>query len=194
VIYDWPRDHPILYQIYIAVSVWAWSLYQVFFMYLCGFYGEQHAHLSCGSKDFIGTFYYAIGLPTIALFGLGVKRLPAAIGALAYFCIVLGLLLPEKKTWLRNALDFLIYHGFLLYVHYSREQAERRLYILRDQLKVQFRATQKAQVNERKAADSKRRLTSYVFHEVRVPLNTALLAVQNMAAEGTFASAPDVGE
>lgn len=25
---------------------------------------------------------------------------------------------------------------------------------------------------------------SYVFHEVRVPLNTALLAVQNMEAEG----------
>lgn len=69
------------------------------------------------------------------------------------------------------------------------------MYTLRDQLKVQFRATQKAQVNERKAADSKRRLTSYVplfsfssmmfvflhyafilryvFHEVRVPLNTA---------------------
>lgn len=41
-------------------------------------------------------------------------------------------------------------------------QSERRLYVLRDQLKVQFRATQKAQVNERKAADSKRRLTSWV--------------------------------
>ncbi len=41
-------------------------------------------------------------------------------------------------------------------------QSERRLYVLRDQLKVQFRATQKAQVNERKAADSKRRLTSLV--------------------------------
>jgi len=45
------------------------------------------------------------------------------------------------------------------------ETSERRLYVLRDQLKVQFRATQKAQINERKAADSKRRLTSYVFHD-----------------------------
>ena len=45
----------------------------------------------------------------------------------------------------------------------GRVQAERRLYTLRDQLKVQFRATQKAQVNERKASDSKRRLTSCVF-------------------------------
>ena len=71
-------------------------------------------------------------------------------------------------------------------------QAERRLYTLRDQLKIQFRATQKAQVNERKAADSKRRLTSYVFHEVRVPLNTALLAVQNMDASGTVAKTQEI--
>ena len=83
--------------------------------------------------------------------------------------------------------NFIFFQAFLLYIHYMRENAERRLYTLRDQLKVQFRATQKAQVNERKAADSKRRLTSYVFHEVRVPLNTALLAVQNMQASGTIA-------
>ena len=74
-------------------------------------------------------------------------------------------------------------------MHFKRESSERRLYSLRDQLKVQFRATQKAQVSERKEASSKRRLTSYIFHEVsaffqssnvdterqqvRVPLNTA---------------------
>jgi osomolarity two-component system sensor histidine kinase SLN1 len=86
-----------------------------------------------------------------------------------------------------DLIQSMVYHFFLLYVHYMRENAERRLYVLRDQLKIQYRATQKAQINERKAAESKRRLTSYVFHEVRVPLNTALLAVQNMAAEGVFA-------
>ena len=47
-------------------------------------------------------------------------------------------------------------------------------------------------MNERKAADSKRRLTSYVFHEVRVPLNTALLAVQNMAASGAVAKGQEI--
>lgn len=87
-----------------------------------------------------------------------------------------------------DILDFIIFQGFLVCVHYMLEtvrrpfplvvsvlvlrdffmdgrrglQSERRLYVLRDQLKVQFRATQKAQVNERKAADSKRRLTSWV--------------------------------
>ncbi|QRV74014.1 protein-histidine kinase [Ceratobasidium sp. AG-Ba] len=51
---------------------------------------------------------------------------------------------------------------------------------------------QSAQVSERKAADSKRRLTSYIFHEVRVPLNTALLATQNMAAAMTLSGEHDV--
>ncbi|RPD57168.1 hypothetical protein L227DRAFT_565479 [Lentinus tigrinus ALCF2SS1-6] len=115
VVYDWPRDRNVIYQIVLVFAIWTWSVYQIIFI-----------------------------LPDVVL-------------------------------------------AFLLYIHYMRENAERRLYTLRDQLKVQFRATQKAQVNERKAADSKRRLTSYVFHEVRVPLNTALLAVQNMQADGKIA-------
>ena len=52
-----------------------------------------------------------------------------------------------------------VHEGRTILSHSSR-QSERRLYILREQLKVQFKATQKAQINERKAADSKRRLTS----------------------------------
>jgi len=65
-------------------------------------------------------------------------------------------------------------------------------------------ATQQARANERKTAESKYRLTSYVFHEIRVPLNAArasvfsfpwlrvlnlimpiVLAVQNLEASGT---------
>ena len=72
-----------------------------------------------------------------------------------YVCVVL--------TGCTDLANFIFFQAFLLYIHYMRENAERRLYTLRDQLKVQFRATQKAQVNERKAADSKRRLTSYVL-------------------------------
>ncbi|KAH0583043.1 hypothetical protein H2248_010928 [Termitomyces sp. 'cryptogamus'] len=81
-------------------------------------------------------------------------------------------------------------------------QSERRLYTLRDQLKVQYKATQKAQVNERKAADSKRRLTSYVFHDELlffnnfIPLITpyviTVLAVQNMGASGTIAKEQEI--
>jgi osomolarity two-component system sensor histidine kinase SLN1 len=67
-------------------------------------------------------------------------------------------------------------------VAYDNLQSERRLYILQDRLIMQNKQTLQAQKNERAAADSKRRLTSYVFHEVRVPLNTAVLAAQNVHA------------
>ena len=70
------------------------------------------------------------------------------------------MLLPAESEYTRNAINFLAFQAFLLYLHYRREHVDRRTYMLRDQLKIQFKATQKAQVNERKAGDSKRRLTS----------------------------------
>ncbi|PIL24591.1 hypothetical protein GSI_12475 [Ganoderma sinense ZZ0214-1] len=185
VIYDWPRDRTFIYQIILVISVWIWSVYQIIFMYFCGQYNPSHAYFTCRGKDYLNLFYYTSALQTIALFGLKLHRFPAMLGASVFFVLACALILPDRASFVRNLVNFVFFQGFLLYIHYMRENAERRLYTLRDQLKVQFRATQKAQVNERKASDSKRRLTSYVFHEVRVPLNTALLAVQNMQASGT---------
>lgn len=187
VVYDWPRDRSTMYQTILAMSVWSWPFYQITFMYFCGFYpNSPHVYLSCQGRDLLITFYYSAALQAIGLFGLKMNRLPAAIGATLYFVIACSLMIPLKRSWVRGVVNILLFHSFLIYVHYKRESSERRLFILRDELKMQFKATQKAQVNERMAADSKRRLTSYVFHEVRVPLNTALLAVQNMQASGTI--------
>lgn len=194
VIYDFPRDRPWIYQSFLVLATWSWAIYQVLFMYLCGFYddGNAHTYFVCGSKDFLSTFYYTSAMQTIALFGLNLNRFPALIGALTFFIVSCVLIIPDYVTWIRDVLNFLVFQAFLLYVHYMRENGERRLYTLRDQLKIQFKATQKAQINERKTADSKRRLTSYVFHEVRVPLNTALLAVQNMDAYGVVPKAQEI--
>ncbi|KAF9560107.1 hypothetical protein CPC08DRAFT_708306 [Agrocybe pediades] len=189
VMYDWPRDRPYIYQIFLVVSIWCWSFYQVIFILSCGYYT---AHPNCQNRDFLGTFYYTTALQTIALFGLKLNRFPAALGALVFFLFSSSAVIPVRRTWGRTMINFFFFQAFLIYVHYVRESSERRLYTLRDQLKIQFKATQKAQVNERKAADSKRRLTSYVFHEVRVPLNTALLAVQNMEASGTIAKDQEI--
>ncbi|KAH6915774.1 hypothetical protein BKA70DRAFT_469829 [Coprinopsis sp. MPI-PUGE-AT-0042] len=183
VMYDFPRDRQYLYQSWVVLSVWCWPFYHVIYINSCGFYTNGW----CGGRDFQGMLYYATALQTIAFFGLKLNRLPAALGALTYILLASITIIPDKQTWVRNTINLLIFHTFLIYVHYMREQSERRLYTLRDQLKMQYKATQRAQLNERKASDSKRRLTSYVFHEVRVPLNTALLAVQNMAASGTVA-------
>ncbi|KAF9525965.1 hypothetical protein CPB83DRAFT_858706 [Crepidotus variabilis] len=183
VMYDWPRDRPYLYQTFLIVSVWCWAFYQVIFILACGYYSPVP---KCNGRDFMATFYYTTAMQTIALFGLKLNRFPAALGALTFFLFATISVAPIKPTWGRSMINFFVFHSFLIYVHYMRESSERRLFTLRDQLKVQYKATQKAQINERKAAESKRRLTSYVFHEVRVPLNTALLAVQNMEASGAI--------
>ncbi|CAA7265140.1 unnamed protein product [Cyclocybe aegerita] len=165
VMYDWPRDRPYVYQVFLLVSIWCWSFYQVIYILSCGYYS---LHPNCGSRDFLSTFYYTTALQTIALFGLKLNRFPAAIGSLAFFLFASISVIPVRRTWARSMINLFIFQSFLIYVHYMRESSERRLYRLRDQLKIQYKATQKAQINERKASDSKRRLTSYVFHDTSV--------------------------
>ncbi|KAL5531605.1 hypothetical protein ACEPAG_4482 [Sanghuangporus baumii] len=187
VMFDFARDRPCIYNTFVVISTWSWSVFQVIYIYICGYYsGQQKYGLSCGNKDFLSLFYYTSGLQTIALFGLKLNRFPAMLGAIVFLVMSASMVIPFRISWIRNDLNFLIFQAFLLYIHYMKEVGERRLFLLRDQLKMQFKATQKAQMNERKASESKRRLTSYVFHDkfilVRVPLNTALIAVQNMEA------------
>ncbi|EJD48059.1 hypothetical protein AURDEDRAFT_113285 [Auricularia subglabra TFB-10046 SS5] len=188
--YDWPRRYPILYQVWLAISVWSWCFYQTLFINLCSFYGNRGSSplLDCTGKDFLGLLYYATALPTIAVFALRHHRLTCAISAVSFLAVVSALVTPYRHTWIRSTLNLAAYYSFLLYMHYKREENERRLYLLREELKAQAIATQRAQQSERKASESKRRLTSYIFHEVRVPLNTALLAVQNMEATGNVGS------
>jgi osomolarity two-component system sensor histidine kinase SLN1 len=145
-------------------------LYELLSMYLCGFYSPLHV-FDIGTKDFLGMFYYTSALQTIALFGLMTSRMAALIGSLTFFIVASILILPYRPIWVRNLLNFILYHIFLLFVHYMHENSERRLFILREQLKIQFKETQKAQINERKEADSKRRLTSYVFHDEYLDLD-----------------------
>ncbi|KAH8995058.1 hypothetical protein EDB86DRAFT_2804879 [Lactarius hatsudake] len=193
VIYDWPRDRPNVYQVLLSMAIWCWALISPASSFLCGLYNPNFSIFSCGKRDFLTMFYFLCALQTVALFGLRQKRLPAVICAMVWVCLASAVILPHHKVWTKNVLNFIIFQGFLVCVHYMLETSERRLYILRDQLKVQFLATQKAQINERKAADSKRRLTSRGRGaQVRVPLNTALLAVQNMEASGIVPRAQEI--
>jgi osomolarity two-component system sensor histidine kinase SLN1 len=160
---NFPLTRPNFYQVFVCISVWSWSFYQIAFMFSCDFYRAPHS--SCGTKDFYATFYYTSALQTVALFGLQMKRISALIGATAFFILSSILILPLMSSWTRNSINFMFYQGFLIYMHYQREKAARRMYTLRDELENQFNATQNAQINERNAAESKRRLTSYVFHD-----------------------------
>ena len=48
-------------------------------------------------------------------------------------------------------------------MHYLREMNDRRVYTMRAELKVSYRAKQRAQINERKQLDAKRRFSSCEF-------------------------------
>ncbi|KIO26491.1 carbohydrate-binding module family 1 protein [Tulasnella calospora MUT 4182] len=183
VTYDWPRRFPTFYQLFLTFSIWSWAAYNLILLELCGYYNQKQAVTQCPGKEFVGVFYYTTAFPVIALFALGQNRLMAAIQAILTVPLM-AYVIRDRQTWIRNTLNFCIFMIFLVWVHYQKEQAERRLHTMRDRLKVQYRATQQAQVRESKAADSKKRFSSYIFHEVRVPLNTALLALQNMQASG----------
>ncbi|KAG7094161.1 hypothetical protein E1B28_007772 [Marasmius oreades] len=195
VMYDWPkaRNGIFFYQCYLGLTVWIWALQIILVMYACGIYSTSHQLFSCpSSRDFIGTFYYTTAPPTIGLFAMKMNRLTATAGATCFLVISCALIVPDRNTWIRSMVNFGVFHAVLLYVHNAIETNERRMFSLRVQVKMQFKATQRAQVNERKTAESKYRLTSYVFHEVRVPLNAALLAVQNIEASGTVSKEVDI--
>lgn len=180
VAFDWPRDRSLSYQVFVGFSLWMWGIYYAMSLWLCGFYPPSRSFWSCNGKDFIGMFYYTTALQVVGLFGLKLQRLPAAIGSFTFFVLACVTIVPFHPAFVRTMINFFLFNAFIIYAHYMAEMSGRRLHALRNQLGIQFRATQRAQINERKASDSKRRLTSYVFHEVRVPLNSALLAVQNI--------------
>jgi hypothetical protein len=54
-----------------------------------------------------------------------------------------------------------LFHSFLIGTSFLKERSDRQMFALRQQLKIQYRATQSAQVMERRAADSKKRFVSY---------------------------------
>ncbi|KAF5351377.1 hypothetical protein D9758_008036 [Tetrapyrgos nigripes] len=120
--YDWPRDHSNYYQVYLTIATWTWSYYQVLFGFLCGYSGDNNL-FTCGSKDFLSTFYYTTALQTIALFGTGLKRLPTLVGGTVFLVLSAVLIIPKRDAWARNVINFALFQIFILYVHYRREQA-----------------------------------------------------------------------
>lgn len=136
------------------------------------------------------------------------SRLSSVIGALIWVILVAIFVVPDHIQFVRNLVNFVLFMIAIIWTSYLKERSDRRMFMLRDELKCHFRATQKAQIAERAASEyvlhtaasdaaksrwrcyrSKKRFVSYIFHEVRVPLNSALLAYQNLLGEKVFSSA-----
>lgn len=136
----------------------------------------------------------------MGLLGLRQNRILHIAAALAYLVASFGILLtgPQvPRMWIGNPITLLLFHMYLAMHSYYREKADRQLFLTRQQLVLQYRAAQDAQDKMLRADLSKKQFVSYsewwwwclltlVFHEVRVPLNTATLAVQNLHSDGVF--------
>ncbi len=158
-LYDFPRRHPFTWQVALFLATWTWPFLLVFEIRICGYYFPNN---KCGTKDFIGAFFYLVAAPALSLFGLGQSRVFALVGAVLMLIYIGAVLIPIRTSWVKHFFNFLLVHCFLLYISYTKEKTERRIFALRDQLKAQYRATQKAQVAEGRAADSKKRFVNYM--------------------------------
>lgn len=134
-------------------------------------------------------FGLLFGLPTIASIGLWGQRVLTVTAAAAYMIMSMIMFVPgwsRRQPFIRQPICLLLYHIYISLWSYWRERADRQIFLLRQQLKTQYSELQTAQTMERRAEHSKKQFVSYIFHEVRVPLNTAMLAVQNLDGEGVF--------
>ncbi|GAA5849688.1 hypothetical protein JCM8547_000535 [Rhodosporidiobolus lusitaniae] len=181
--FDAPRRQTWCWQLIVFASIWITAVANPIDMYNCGYY-TNNAH--CGNKDYMATFYYAMSGPVIGLFALGMKRIFHVLYCLSWLILVCVTIVPQRPAFVRNVVNLILFQGFICFIHYIREMSDRRMYTMRAELKISFKAKQRAQINERKMMDAKRRFSSYIFHEVRVPLNTALLAVQNLSGLNVF--------
>ncbi|KDQ57180.1 hypothetical protein JAAARDRAFT_207498 [Jaapia argillacea MUCL 33604] len=178
---DFPQRHEIFFQIWFVIAVWYCGVTEVIQIKQCGFYTQNH----CFGKDFLAMLYYNAAQPAMMMFVVS-KRFYNFIAQFAVFVLLLVLVIPNQKIFARNVISFALFSIFIQGLHYSREKTERRMYELNAQLKVSYRAQQQAQIAESKASLAKRRFASYIFHEVRVPLNTAMLAYQNLQSGHAF--------
>lgn len=64
-------------------------------MYDCGFYSANNR---CGNKDFLGLFYWSIGLPVLSILALGGKRVFHIFGMVVWVVLVIVLVLGQCHT------------------------------------------------------------------------------------------------
>ncbi|KAH8928958.1 hypothetical protein BT69DRAFT_1256863 [Atractiella rhizophila] len=178
-----PRKHPMKFQVLVMFSSWFWGVSEVIEIYECHFFPN---HKACHGKDFLFMMTYSIALPTLALFSFNQKRFFYLFGATVQFLLICILILPRQKIFTRNGVSFVLFVFFFSVLHYLQEQVDRRGFSSKTELARSWRAQQRAQIAERAAADSKKKFVSYIFHEVRVPLNSAMLAFQNLEVNDVF--------
>ncbi|KAJ4471450.1 hypothetical protein J3R30DRAFT_3299322 [Lentinula aciculospora] len=179
---DMPFRHRILFQVWVTLAVWYCGLSETVEMRVCHFFVRPN---TCFRKDFLAEMYYTTALPNIMMIVM-TDRLYNAIVQVVQLILLLVFIIPVQGIYARNVVSFVIFSILSQGLHYNREVTERRLYLLNAQLKIAYKAQQKAQAAQFKASQAKRRFASYIFHEVRVPLHNAAIAFNNMTTDDSF--------
>ncbi|KAF7374514.1 Histidine kinase domain-containing protein [Mycena sanguinolenta] len=180
---DMPRRLPITFQIWFCVAVWYCAFAEVIQIKLCHFFIPSQK--KCFGKDFLAMYYYATALPALMMFVIS-KRLYNCVAQVIYFILLMALVIPDQGIFARNVVSFVVFSVFIQGLHYMMENYRRKMFLLALQLKAAFRAKHKAKLAESKASFTKRRFANYIFHEVRVPLNNAVLAFQLLQSGSAF--------
>ncbi|SCZ93124.1 BZ3500_MvSof-1268-A1-R1_Chr6-2g08476 [Microbotryum saponariae] len=191
-LWDWPALHRgaryWIWQSFVFLAVLIASTNSIVDMALCAYFApDRH----CGAKDFLTVFFYAAAPPAVSLFALNQVRVGAFGIFVAWTGLVLGTFLRLKGSFIRSAINLFIFYVFLLMYSHQREINDRRTFTLRLELKRLYRLKQKAEHRERREADASKRFSNFLFHEVRVPLNTSTLAFQNIKESGIVMSDTD---
>ncbi|KAJ3034489.1 HisKA [Rhizophlyctis rosea] len=204
-IFDLPRRHHILWQTLLFYCIWCRPIVLAVELHLLNLNDERMLSAPgvspmcgagsnatvCAQKSFHKMFYFAAAYPVLAVMCLEQTRAWALFGCVAYAAIFGALVVAESPTWLENLILLILFQIVINILSYSKETIDRQAFLVRYQLKLQYRATQRAQHLEHKAADLKNRFVSYIFHEIRVPLNTARLALENLCGEDLFGYCDD---
>ncbi|KAF9262589.1 hypothetical protein L218DRAFT_929000 [Marasmius fiardii PR-910] len=179
---DVPLKYPIPFQIWFTIAVWWCGVTEIIQMKLCHFFNPQN---HCHRKDFLAMMYYITAVPAMMMFVIP-HRLPSFTMMVIVLILISTCIMPDQNIFARNLISYILFSTFFQVLHYNKEITERRLYLLNNQLKVAYKAQQKAQMAQSRASQAKRRFASYIFHEVRVPLNNAAIAFHNLTTNHAF--------
>ncbi|KAI9104588.1 hypothetical protein DFS34DRAFT_589721 [Phlyctochytrium arcticum] len=175
-----------LYHPVVAINGWAWSFIVVTRSLACRT-GSRDPRLCRNFTQFTSAFvlYGTIG----PLFMLTIYRLNRAV-FLGFMTVFMTCNIIISSNTIRTTWQTLVYiFGFYIWVSlmsYWAERVDRDNFYLRQELKDQIEATRQAKGGEIREAASKKRFISYIFHELRVPFNTAVLGLHNLEDEGAF--------
>ncbi|KAL1406736.1 hypothetical protein Q8F55_006140 [Vanrija albida] len=189
ILFNGPRRFSWIYQTFLLGAGWSLGFMATIELYHC--LRENRDNMSiCGTG---GAIVFITGplfaLPTLTLMAMRQNRMLNLFMAMTYLVfssITVSVAPNNALASARTLFTVALYFVILTYLNYTREQGQRQMFVMRYELKRQCKTAQLAQEMERRANQSKKRFVSYIFHEVRVPLNTALLAVQNLEGEGVF--------